>query len=484
MTLPSNSPPAPACIPKGMHPGYGGHFIWLMLAGLLTYTAWVWAGLRTSFHNVAVLAALAGLAGLFASGGRAGRSALWRDPFFWLGLAFLAYLTLQWANAGRVGYYDVAYRRWTFAPPRWPAWPSAFSRPDARQMLDWFFPAWVAVLAVRSPLLTPRALQRLLRLVAYSAGLLALFGVIQFLSRTRSIYWIRPLEGAFFASFAYANHAAAYFILTGALSAGLLYREILRGGRTPNRRRAILLGGALMLCLTAANLSLSRAGIILAWTLGVFAAAFGLGRGWRVLNPVGRSRLVVITAGTSLLFFFAVSGFGAKAIRHEFAVAAAQEDPPLPALAGVNLSISDRPLFARAALAMWREHPWQGVGGWGFKRLAASYLPPEQWNKIARRGWANVHLDALQFLVEFGAIGFGLLLGAAAAPVAAALRPAGRVQPLWVMSLAGLGLVLVFSLIDLPFRCPAILYAWAVILAALPKACSSHSSTGPETLRS
>jgi hypothetical protein len=45
-----------------------------------------------------------------------------------------------------------------------------------------------------------------------------------------------------------------------------------------------------------------------------------------------------------------------------------------------------------------------------------------------------------------------------------------RHDPLWVMGVIGLSLVLVFSLIDLPFRCPAILCTWVVILAALPRA--------------
>jgi hypothetical protein len=38
------------------------------------------------------------------------------------------------------------------------------------------------------------------------------------------------------------------------------------------------------------------------------------------------------------------------------------------------------------------------------------------------------------------------------------------------MGVIGLSLVLIFSLIDLPFRCPAILCTWMVVLAALPKA--------------
>ena len=45
--------------------------------------------------------------------------------------------------------------------------------------------------------------------------------------------------------------------------------------------------------------------------------------------------------------------------------------------------------------------------------------------------------------------------------------------------MGGLALVALFSLIDLPFRCPAILYTWVAVLAALPQICAPASpSTG------
>ena len=91
-------------------------------------------------------------------------------------------------------------------------------------------------------------------------------------------------------------------------------------------------------------------------------------------------------------------------------------------------------------------------------------------------GKANVHNDPLQFLAEFGLVGAGLL----AALVVALLRPLWDRhiwrQPLVLFALLGLGLTFAHSLIDLPFRCPSILWLWGTSLAALPCLLSSPAA--------
>ena len=154
----------------------------------------------------------------------------WRDMFFYFGLLFLAYLVLQWWNAGRVQYYDVGFNRWTFSLPPHPGWPSAFDKHEAAQMIQWFFPAWVLGLAVRSPVVSRQSLLQLLLFMIYNAGALALFGIVQFLSGTTKLYWQYPMSDSFFASFGYANHAAAYFVLMGAIAAGFLFKETFFAG--------------------------------------------------------------------------------------------------------------------------------------------------------------------------------------------------------------------------------------------------------------
>jgi O-antigen ligase len=116
---------------------------------------------------------------------------------------------------------------------------------------------------------------------------------------------------------------------------------------------------------------------------------------------------------------------------------------------------------------MWQDHPGFGVGGWGFRYLLGWYIPPDRWREIGI-GTANVHNDALQFLAEFGGVGAGLMAAAVVVLLAPVLKIRPWKKPLPLIALLGLCATVLHSMIDLPFRSPAILYSWLAILAALP----------------
>lgn len=452
---------------------------WRLLAFLLIYTTWAWAGLRPSFHWVGVGAAGILLVAMFLEGRGSAWPAVRRDPVFFLGLAFLGYLAIQWANAGRTQYFDVGYQRWTYTDPPWRGWPSAFARADAAQMLAWFFPAWMIAVTIRSRVLDRHALRRLLTFAACNAGLLAVFGLVQFASGTPAIYWIQPLDGHFFASFAYGNHAGPFFVLAGGLAAGLLFREIFDVRRPSSDGPAALsfrhpwrvavLVPAAVLCGVGASMGFSRSGVILSVMLGIFAAGYLWMRAWPLLQPAGRLNLAALSLGVLGSLYFLVAGFGSHGIRKEFTLRPAVTGPLRTAWDRIDLELGGRPRFARAAIAIWREQPWFGAGGWGYKYLVASHVPEEQWPLLEKRGWANVHVDFLQFLAEFGAVGMGLLL-AALGVLVRDLVAARQCQHNAFCAMGGISLALtvVFSLVDIPFRCPAILYTWVALLAAMP----------------
>ena len=489
----SKSGPGEAVRPRG---------VWTLLAlgALLAYTTWVWGGLRPSIHRGGVGLAVAVLVALALEGRAAIFRAVSRDPVFYLGLAFLGYLALQWFNAGRAQYFDIGYRRWTYTDPPFPGWPFAFSRSEAAQMLAWFFPAWTIAVAIRSRLLARRTLRGLLAFVAGSAALLAAFGLAQYASGTRAIYGRQPLDGHFFASFGYGNHAGPFFVLAESVALGLLFREILDIRRshadTPSAMRVRhpwrVAGLVLIatLCAAGANMGFSRAGILLNAVLGLFAAVYLWKRAWARLTAAGRLNLAALTAGVLGCLFFLVAGFGEHGIRREFKLRPAAAETMDTAWERIDVELGRRPAFARAAWAIWREHPWFGVGGWGYRYLVADHVPEKYWPALETRGWANVHVDALQFLAEFGAVGMGLLLAALGAMVRDVLAPrCSRHDAFCAMAAAGLLLTMVFSLVDIPFRCPAILYTWVALLATLPMLAAARlpngggAESGPDRVR-
>lgn len=470
-----------------------GVWTWLALGALLAYTTWVWGGLRPSFHRGGAGLAAVLLLALALEGRTAAFRAALRDPVFHLGLAFLGYLALQWFNAGREQYFDIGYRRWTFTEPPLPGWPFSFSRPEAAQMLTWFFPAWTIAVAIRSGLVARSALRGLMGFVAGSAALLAAFGLAQYASGTQAIYGLQPLAGHFFASFGYGNHAGPFFVLAGSIALGLLFREIFDVRRThadtpsamrvrhPWRVAALLL--AATLCAVGANMGFSRAGILLNAVLGLFAVGYLWRRAWSRLTAAGRLNLAVATLGVLGTLFFLVAGFGEHGIRKELRLRPVAAETLASTWDRIDLELGRRPAFARAAWAIWREHPWFGVGGWGYRYLVADHVPEKYWPALETRGWANVHVDGLQFLAEFGAVGMGLLLAALGAMVRAARAACdGRPDAFCAMATAGLLLTVVFSLVDIPFRCPAILYTWVALLAALPALAKKRSSEGAATV--
>jgi O-antigen ligase len=64
----------------------------------------------------------------------------------------------------------------------------------------------------------------------------------------------------------------------------------------------------------------------------------------------------------------------------------------------------------RVATAIFRDHPFFGVGGWGYKHFCLSYMTDDDRRQMQKVGGVNVHNDYLQFLCEHGVVGAGLLL--------------------------------------------------------------------------
>lgn len=445
--------------PPSSGPGRtGGGGLPALLAVLAAGPAWLRGGTVADWmHPWLWVAAAVLLVVLAQNRAPADRRRLLRDPVAWLGALFLALLALQWSNAGRALFFDAEAGRWTHSPPPRPGWPFAFTDGEARQMLDWFFPAWVLLVGLRSPALGSAGVRQCWRLLAYQAGALAVFGLAQYATRTPRMYGIFPMETPFFAAFGYQNHAGSYFLMVLPLALGLLSHEGAVDGSPRRWARLLGLGLVALLALVACNLSLSRVSIVLGWAmlppLGLLLLAFF----WPRLEAAQRLNIVATGAATLCLAGLLVVGLGREAIKREF-------KPEKDQKTFLQRETDFRGFQLRAAVRIWQDHPWFGVGGWGYRYLLGHYLPPEEWSKVST-GKANVHNDPVQFLAEFGAVGAGLLAAVVVGLLAAIVRSGVGWPPLVLFPVLGAGLIALQGLIDLPFRSPAVLYLWMACVA-------------------
>lgn len=437
-------------------------------AFVLLWSAWAWGGAVPSLQWPLVLAgmvAVLGTLGLARCEGRL-RAAL-RDPVFFMGLLFLAYLTVQALNAGRLVFFHPFKEAWIGSAPPVPWLPSAFDRAEGLEMLRWFFPAWALLWGLRVWVASGRSVLGWLALMAWNAAALALLGMAQMLLGLPAPFGGAPLGTHFFASFGYANHAGAFFLLMLGVALIPLFAP-------PPAPRSVFPSSVFRLplsvlppalCLIGATLSLSRAAILLAWGVALVALVVYVRRRWAVHSVADRTKLIGAVAMGGALVLTLAAAFVGEGIVTEVRSFDPGSDPTDNLLTGKWAFTRD------AAWRMWLDHPWFGVGGWGFRHLLALYVPESDWPLI-NLGKANVHNDVLQFLAEFGLVGLALLLGMLAAPLRALAGALRRTRPgvlaEWLPPVLTWGLTALYSLIDLPFRSPGILNAWVAILVLLP----------------
>ncbi len=461
------------------------NIIWLLIVAV---AAWLWSGLRIFYipffsgASLLLLFWIAWLGGKNRWQSPESTRSIRIDPILPIGILLMIYLGIQSWNAGRTPYFDVGYMRWATPPPPHPNLPSAYNGGEAFRFMQWFWVAWILTLTVRFLVRNgdPEYLRTSIIAVLVNAGLLVLLGLFTFFFTPRNMFGIQRVGHRFFSSFPYVNHAAAYFAMMAAVSAGFLLHYALKRKSKPNEdRQQILLFLILtFLCVVGANFAFSRAGIILAWALVAIGSLYGLFKCWKRLKPAAKVNMTLVTIAIVAVFYFFISGFGSDHIRRRFTVRNPPAAQMIPQLARINLDLTVRPRLWQGGWDVFKSHWLYGTGGWGFRYAFAVQVPTEEWDYIVNRsGRANVHNDPIQFLSELGVIGSSLLLSGLAVLLWPLRKRKHWQDPIFCMSAIGLLLVFIFSLIDLPFRSPAILWAWGVILAWLP----AHSTTSMRT---
>lgn len=396
-----------------------------------------------------------------------------RDPVFYFGLGLIIFLLIQYLNSPRELEWIAADSEWRFSAPPIPDLPSSIDTDGAKQVLIWFIATVTAVLAVRN-CTTHNAKFFILRAISINGALLAILGLVQAVWSPDKLFWYRPMPVQFFSTFGYPNHAGAFFCLVSAVNMGLLIRAM---AAIDENNHPVLYSITLIFNILGAYFSLCRAAMILETVLIVVGLIYGC---LYLMPRVGGGSITKILAATVVLF----GCLGVMILRvGDFS----REVNSIGKESMTTVYGGDRKILADAAVKIWQDNPWPGVGGWGFRHTVALYVPKSQWKKLDEsHGKANVHNDFLQFLCEHGAIGGGLMAAIVITIFVhlvwnlTHMRRAfnqnldrnstwiGSVPPTVVMSIAGLTCTLVHSTIDLPFRSSAILITWFVILACLP----------------
>ena len=426
------------------------------ICSLCGYAAWARGGVYAPFQWPLIILSIflcIGVLFLHPQMRQDFRTKLLRDPVFSIGFIFLSLVVIQSLNSGyRVESNANGLLEFIKVPNKWMPWSAVIS--ESMEMLIWFFSAWVSALLVRN-LLSRRHLKPLLYIMAWNSAALACLGICLYLSGSSRLMGIWKLPGhAHYATFEYANHAAEWFYLNAFLAAGLAHDALVK--RRPKIQQVIWCS-TFLLCVISVFLTLSRFGAVLSSLLLLvalivyFRRTFSHRKGKVSINIYIVACIVVM--GGLALFTGAGGGKMANEIKER----------------SVSQDLGGRIRQFPSAIAIIGDYPLFGAGGGAYQWLAPLHVAEEDSAILAGMGALYVHCDPLQFLCEFGFVGGLCLVAIIVLLFYACLRNINKQSVISIWILVGLGIIVIHSFADLPFRNPAILYEWAVLLTALPK---------------
>lgn len=269
-----------------------------------------------------------------------------------------------------------------------------------------------------------------------------------------------PEANYFFATFFYKNHWAAYGTLASATAIALVIADwpAVLAGDPRARGRAMLFGAAGLLTLITLPLPGSRSGAILGIGLILFSTALLAQLSFRISrrSPNVNWLLLgtVVAAG-------GVIGFGFSAYEPSAKVDLARTRTEIQRSAdGANIRL----MLSRDTWHMARARPWFGWGPGSFEVVfplfEGAYLRDAAGRPQGRV--QDAHDDWLQLLAECGVLGSAIVLVPLIIVATAgfgAASTAGR----WVYAICAI--IALYAGADFPFRNPAVLVLWVILLA-------------------
>ena len=362
------------------------------------------------------------------------RSRVWRhlksDPILWVALVFSLLLMVPFFNKALCPICD--YKEiWAGAKVEAPVpfLPSCVNRIHHLNVVMWFVPSLIALLAVKHSLLK-RGKRTVLEMIVWNGFALAIIGFVQNVMKAEAPLWgtFDGPKAYFFSTFGYPNMGGDYFTTLFALAIGLWrwrfdairrdemhehhHHGNVKVGPGSFWRKHYLMIPAVIFFFSALT-TLSRAAIILVTLLAIvfFAHTF-----MSIFVTLSRPKRVRATAAS----FFAIIGI------IMFAVFFTPEDLQREVDTLGTEVVLDRvtgkgQYHNRVAFEVFKDYPLFGCGGWGYRHLCIPRMLPEE--RLQMIGGVNVHNDHLQFMAEHGAVGYACLV----AIVWMLLWPLGRI---------------------------------------------------------
>ena len=339
-------------------------------------------------------------------------------PFFYYSLAFLVYLLIGALNPAAEVVSDE--RGWWIEAIQAPlaSWLPTSVRSDYQEMNAWrvlasFTAAFTLIWGLWAGLTRRKAVLLVLWSLLVSGALMALVGILQYMTHADAVLWTFPSSNQhFWGSFFYRNQGVAFLNLI-LVNAGLLFfyhatkaRERFRSGG-PHFLCILLFAGVA----TSIGLALSRGGILVASILCLVYLALLLVFVLRGLEAISSFWMMSIPAVLSILGVAVfVQYVDVDRIEDRFGdvwetIVTADEDA--------------RAISSQATWEMAQPRLWQGWGAGSFryvfpmyqrnypKIFYARYHKEKGW--IGRRAYHYAHNDILQFIAEYGLVGSGIV---------------------------------------------------------------------------
>ena len=433
------------------------------------------------------------------------RSRVWKrlrkDPLVLIMGATLVILAIPFMNCGLCNVCDYPKILLGANPrPPLPFLPFCVNRLEHLNVFLWFLGAFTLVAAVRYGCL--KSGKRLvLHIVVWNGVALAVLGGIQIMYEIPGplgqTFGAAKLDH-FFSTFGYSNMAGCYFSTLFALAVGLWRWEFEKVRELEKKEadriqapssfrfwnRHYMLIAAVILFFAAMN-TLSRASIMLSSSMAVVFFAHAAASFLKRMSRARRFKASAVCALVFVVLALLVVRYMPKDVRAEV--------DTIETRAVLDRVSGKYQCEQRAALAILKDSPVFGCGGWGFVHFSAEKLSQREksnfeyaWGRVGR---ANVHNDWLQFAAEHGLVVLGLIL----AVVYLLISPVGRVwralyaavcftktkeQPphphaLFVIPapafciLVAAGAVVIHSFGDCPLRSAAVSMLFFTMLAAI-----------------